>query len=107
MERKGRSLFFLHAPELSKTITAMTRGGIFKAPYEYRNNRLGRISYVKKILTNADIDRTIEEKDKVLANFLDYVSLRMLREYVKILLLQGEIKKTDFEGSKIIKLRGI
>jgi len=78
--------------------------GIYKAPYEYEKNRVARIAKVKTILLSKN---PIEEKDKQLAQLLKRITMRRLREYVKVLLVSEEITKQDFEGSKLIKLRGV
>jgi len=78
--------------------------GIYKTPYEYEKNRVARIAKVKAILLSKN---PIEEKDKQLAQLLKRITMRRLREYVKVLLVSEEITKQDFEGSKLIKLRGV
>ena len=78
--------------------------GLYKAPYEYEKNRSARIRKVKDILLS---ENSIEEKDKQLAQLLKRITMRRLREYVKVLLANEEITKQDFEGSKLIKLRGV
>lgn len=76
---------------------------MYQAPWEKRDRR-ARLGKLKDILTN---DISIEEKDRLLSQtLLTVTSTRKLREYVKVLLSSEEITKADFEGSKLIKLRG-